>query len=150
VEFDLTAAPFQGGTHVDRLILSCAKRHNVFVICQECAGHFANEIVINQPGGTLFGKVSAKGNTRVDGFTLATHADAREVHFSPIPNSVGLEATDEHGQLLSVTVPLDEEGRRSVRIGPFVDAGLAVAAILAVDVLEVQLMQGGVQSHKLA
>jgi len=150
VEFDLTAAPFRGGTHVDRLILSCAKRHNVFVICQECAGHFANEIVINQPGGTLFGKVSAKGNTRVDGFTLATHADAREVHFSPIPNSVGLEATDEHGQLLSVTVPLDEEGRRSVRIGPFVDAGLAVAAILAVDVLEVQLMQGGVQSHKLA
>lgn len=149
VDFDLIAAPARGGTHVDRLILSCAKRHNIFAICQECTERSANEIAINHPGGTLFGKVSAKGNTRADGFSLAIQADAREVYFSAIPNSTGLEATDEHGQLLSVTVPLDEEGRRSVRIGPFVDAGLAVASILAVDVLEFQLMQGTVQS-KLA
>mmetsp|Transcript_39983 Transcript_39983/g.79078 ORF Transcript_39983/g.79078 Transcript_39983/m.79078 type:complete len:514 (+) Transcript_39983:78-1619(+) len=154
VDFDLTAAPLRGRTRVDRLIVSCAKRNKIFAVCQESTEDSANELAINHPGGTLFGKIRANGSTRADGFSLATQVDAREVHFSALPNSAGLEATDEHGQLLSVTVPLDDQALRSTRIGPFVDAGLAVASILAVEVLELQLMHGSVrssvQSHKLA
>lgn len=51
-----------------------------------------------------------------------------------------LIAEDEEGRLLATSEPLEpmEGGRRSLRIGPYVDAGLMALSFLSIDTLEHQ------------
>uniref|UniRef100_A0A7S2MD21 Tubby C-terminal domain-containing protein n=1 Tax=Alexandrium andersonii TaxID=327968 RepID=A0A7S2MD21_9DINO len=119
-----------------RLVLSSATGDAIFAFCRDTevdphTGH--SGLAIFRHSEQLFGDLRADGPRPANGYSVSTHRGWR-MRFRGDPDGRNLNATDENGRLLAIT---ESHGpaRRSVRIGPLVDAGLIAISVLGIDVL---------------
>mmetsp|Transcript_64447 Transcript_64447/g.185217 ORF Transcript_64447/g.185217 Transcript_64447/m.185217 type:complete len:432 (+) Transcript_64447:13-1308(+) len=114
-----------------RLILSSAAGDSVFAFCRDGE---SGTLTIHHPSDAQFGSLRSDGG----GYTVATRRGVC-MHLRGDVRLGNLNATDEQGQLLAIAEPVAKSNaRRSVRIGPQVDAGLVALVLLGIDVLEQQ------------
>lgn len=125
-----------------RLIFASASGDAVFAFCRDAEpetapGNHQLGLTIHHHWDTLFGVLRAKGRGASRCYAVVTGHGLRTQVRGDIRTG-NLNATDEHGRLLALVEPFGPEGsgQRSVRIGPHVDAGLIVIALLGIDLLE--------------
>jgi len=114
-----------------RLILCSAAGDSVFAFCRDGE---SGTLTIHHHSEAQFCSLRADGG----GYTVATRRGVC-MHLRGDVRLGNLNATDEQGQLLAIAEPVAKSNaRRSVRIGPQVDAGLVALVLLGIDVLEQQ------------
>lgn len=115
-----------------RLVISSASGDSIFAYCKDCEPEQDNStgLTIHHPSGNTFGVLRLDGGT----YSVVTRRGWRLVFQGDLRGGC-LNATDERGRLLAMAESVGA-GRRSLRIGPLVDAGLVASALLGIDILE--------------
>jgi len=120
-----------------RLALSSATGDNVFAFCCDGeappGGGHAGLSILHQSEVT-FGALRMDGRDSANGYSVVTRRGWR-IHFRGDLQAGNMNATDDQGRLLAIAEP-SGSSRRSVRIGPLVDAGLITLSLLGIDLLE--------------
>jgi len=115
------------------LTLASAGGDSIFAFC--CEDEATRGLTIHHSTEAQFASLRADGGR---GYTVATRRGWR-VHLRGDIRLGNVNATDDQGHLLALAEPFGQgNSRRSVRIGPQVDAGLIALAILGADYLEQQ------------
>lgn len=119
-----------------RLVLTSATGDAVFSFCRETEVDPSTGqagLAIFRHTDALFGELRADGVRPANGYSVSTNRGWR-VRFRGDSEGRNLNATDDRGHLLAIT---ESHGpaRRSVRIGPLVDAGLVALTVLGIDIL---------------
>lgn len=125
-----------------RLILSSAAGDAVFAFCRDSEADAAGSstrkgLTLHHHFETPFGVLRPEGRNACGGYVVVTRRGFT-VQFRGDMKAGNLNATDEHGRLLGISEQFGPagSGRRSIRIGPLVDAGLIALALLGIDLLE--------------
>jgi len=112
----------------------CGELDNaVFAYCCKADAEVGEDsvgLVIHHRSGAPFGVL----RTSAEGFRVVSHKGWR-MDFHITSDTDQMNATDEHGRLLAVCEHFHGPDRRSIRVGPLVDAGLVVVALLGIDLL---------------
>jgi len=125
-----------------RLILSSATGDAIFAFCRDIEEDIHGGtmgLAIHHHSEASFGTLHADSRHAGCGYTAVAHQGFR-VHFKGDFLLGNINITDAQGRLLAIAEPIHQGGgnRRSVRIGPLVDAGLVALAMLGIDLLEHQ------------
>mmetsp|Transcript_47675 Transcript_47675/g.108428 ORF Transcript_47675/g.108428 Transcript_47675/m.108428 type:complete len:476 (+) Transcript_47675:112-1539(+) len=125
-----------------RLILSNATGEAVFAFCRDVEAETRGGpigLVIHYHSDAPFGTLRADTRDTGSGYTVVARQGST-FHFRGQPLLGNMNVTDEKGRLLAIAEPMHSHdgSRRSVRIGPLVDAGLVTLAMLGIDILEHQ------------
>jgi len=119
-----------------RAVLSNPILDTVFAFCRDARVDKESgmrELEICYETEKPFGMLRADGPRFASGYSVAARGGWR-IRFRGGPDGRNLNATDEHGRLLAMTEVNGQ--RRSIRIGPLVDAGLIVLAMLGISILQ--------------
>jgi len=125
-----------------QLVLSSGAGDAVFAYCRlkraSTSSSSGSTIGVYHPSNALFGEVSA-ANAETGSYVVKTCTawGPRSMILQGDNKLCNITATNESGRLLAITEPTtDGTMRRSVRIGPLVDAGFVVLSMLGIDMLE--------------
>jgi len=141
-------SPVQGRNkqEIKRLVLSSATGDAIFAFCRDTEADSSTGqagLAIFHHSEAPFGDIRADGPRPANGYSVTSHRGWR-LRFRGDPEGRNLNATDDHGRLLAIT-EAHAPARRSVRIGPLVDAGLIAISVLGIDLLG----QGFAESQRL-
>lgn len=123
-----------------RLLLCSVTGQAIFGFCRETELNGNLVLTIHHHTESLFGTLRPSDREGGSGnkYTIISNKNWR-VHFQGHHEVGHFSAIDDNGQLLAIAEPVPErKQQRFVRIGPFVDAGLMVLAMIGMDWLEQQ------------
>jgi len=119
-----------------RMILTSATGDAVLAFC----GHagvdqgIGTGLAIFDRSGRAFGTLRADGPRPADGYSVVLACGCWQLRFRGNPPNRDLNVTDDRGSWLAGT-EAHGAARYSVRVGPHVDAGLMILAVLGIDLL---------------
>lgn len=133
-------APSRGTTNGSLVLSSADHGKAVFAFCREVIAVEGKlqSLTIHSYKDELFGELKCNPGDGNRNFKIVT-STGREVRFSGTSDSARLDVMDSQGRLLAIVQPpidKDRTERRSVVVGPLVDAGLVVLGLLGIDWLE--------------
>jgi len=134
--FSAPAARGRKRADTRRVVLSSAAGDAIFAYCRDLevdptTGQTG--LTIFHHSEVIFGDLRTDGPRPSSGYSVTTRRGWR-IRFRGDPEGRNLNCTDEHGRLLAIT-EAHGPGRRSVRIGPLVDAGFMAICVLGIDIL---------------
>lgn len=118
-----------------RVVLSSATGDAVIAFCSEAGADSDAGLTLFDRSERALATLRADGPRHADGYSVVSAYGGWRMHFRGNPAGHDLNARDDQGSLLA-TIGAHGVAHRSVRIGPRVDAGLMVLALLGIDLLQ--------------
>uniref|UniRef100_A0A7S0FTE0 Phospholipid scramblase n=1 Tax=Pyrodinium bahamense TaxID=73915 RepID=A0A7S0FTE0_9DINO len=117
-----------------RMILSSVTGNAVLAFCRDAGVDQGTGLAIFDRSGRAFGTLRADGPRPADGYSVVLACGCWQLRFRGNPPNRDLNVTDDRGSWLAGT-EAHGAARYSVRVGPHVDAGLMILAVLGIDLL---------------